>query len=192
MLQRAILRIGMLLRDSTVAKEVRTQLLNVFESTTEPQRMEAIDHENTLLLAVVRANSPAESAIALAEYKRYMDRHVAELETKIDNLESQLDLVAKGTLKWGNRPIANALVRAIAGVTHCPVPYTWGRVYREMAYALGIHVSMRKLTGVDTSLIARVREDEWPNVLRLIGSLAHEAGVDIAQCINSVNIVTLQ
>lgn len=78
------------------------------------------------------------------------------------------------------------------GVTHCPVPYTWGRVYRQMAYALGIHVSMRKPTGVDTSLIARVREDEWPDVLRLIGSLAHEAGVDIAQCINSVNIVTLQ
>jgi len=33
--KRAILRIGVLLRDSEIAKEVRTQLLNVFEKTIE-------------------------------------------------------------------------------------------------------------------------------------------------------------
>ena len=37
--KRAILRIGMLLRDSEVAKEVRTQLLNTFEHATDAQRI---------------------------------------------------------------------------------------------------------------------------------------------------------
>jgi hypothetical protein len=36
--RRAILRIAMLLRDSEVAKEIRTQLLNTFEHATEEQR----------------------------------------------------------------------------------------------------------------------------------------------------------
>jgi hypothetical protein len=43
--KRAILRIGMLLRDSEVAKEVRTQLLNTFEHATPEERVEEIDRE---------------------------------------------------------------------------------------------------------------------------------------------------
>ena len=36
--KRAVLRMGMLLRDSEIAKEVRTQLLNTFEEATPEQR----------------------------------------------------------------------------------------------------------------------------------------------------------
>lgn len=41
--QRAVLRIGMLLRDSKVAKEVRTQLLNTFEEAPAEAKKELID-----------------------------------------------------------------------------------------------------------------------------------------------------
>lgn len=43
--QRAVLRIGMLLRDSEVAKEVRTQLLNTFENATPEQRIKDLTDE---------------------------------------------------------------------------------------------------------------------------------------------------
>lgn len=53
--QRAILRIGMLLRDSEVAKEVRTQLLNTFEHSTVEQRTADIDEELKLQADVGKA-----------------------------------------------------------------------------------------------------------------------------------------
>ena len=37
--KRAVLRIGMLLQGSEVAREVRTQLLNIFDQSTEEQRL---------------------------------------------------------------------------------------------------------------------------------------------------------
>ena len=40
--RRAILRVGMLLRDSKVAKEVRTQLLNIEEKTDETTKLKDI------------------------------------------------------------------------------------------------------------------------------------------------------
>lgn len=56
--KRAILHIGMLLRDSEVSKEVRTQLLSVFENTEEhnPESLtQSIDEEETLALNVAKA-----------------------------------------------------------------------------------------------------------------------------------------
>ncbi|EEM77731.1 hypothetical protein bthur0010_22490 [Bacillus thuringiensis serovar pondicheriensis BGSC 4BA1] len=46
--KRAILRVGMLLRDSAVAKEVRTQLLNIEENTATEIKTYEIDHETEL------------------------------------------------------------------------------------------------------------------------------------------------
>ncbi len=43
--KRAILRIGMLLRESPVAKEVRTQLLNILEASSPEQRTKTINEE---------------------------------------------------------------------------------------------------------------------------------------------------
>jgi hypothetical protein len=43
--KRAILRVGMLLRDSEVAKEVRTQLLNIEENTAAEVKTYEIDYE---------------------------------------------------------------------------------------------------------------------------------------------------
>ena len=43
--KRAVLRCGMLLRDSAVAKEVRTQLLNIFEHSNDEQKIAEIDEE---------------------------------------------------------------------------------------------------------------------------------------------------
>ena len=47
--RRAILRIAMLLRDSRVAQEVRTQLLNVFEKAEDDVKVSDIDDEQILM-----------------------------------------------------------------------------------------------------------------------------------------------
>ena len=50
--RRAILRIGMLLRDSKVAKEIRTQLLNIEEKTSTEIKIQDINEEQKLMLEV--------------------------------------------------------------------------------------------------------------------------------------------
>lgn len=53
--KRAILRVGMLLRDSEVAKEVRTQLLNIEEKTNKQIKVVDINEELILQTNIVKA-----------------------------------------------------------------------------------------------------------------------------------------
>lgn len=76
--KRAILRIGMLLRDSAVAKEVRTQLLNVVEVVKEnndEMLVQEIDKEKQLYMNIMFATNDAERAIAINEHLKYMNRY---------------------------------------------------------------------------------------------------------------------
>ncbi|MDF2083823.1 hypothetical protein [Bacillus pseudomycoides] len=65
--KRAILRVGMLLRDSEVAKEVRTQLLNIEENSTQEVKTQEIDHEMTLEMNIGRAISKGDYVAVLSE-----------------------------------------------------------------------------------------------------------------------------
>lgn len=76
--KRAILRIGMLLRDSAVAKEVRTQLLNVVEVVKEnndEMLVQEIDKEKQLYMNIMFATNDAERAVAINEHLKYMNRY---------------------------------------------------------------------------------------------------------------------
>ncbi|PFS14455.1 hypothetical protein COK55_13800 [Bacillus cereus] len=78
--KRAILRIGMLLRDSKVAKKVRDQLLNIEENATDQQRTKEIDQEDALLLAMIKAKNPISSAAAIAEYTEFQNARIKKAE----------------------------------------------------------------------------------------------------------------
>lgn len=68
--RRAILRIGMLLRDSVVAKEVRTQLLNIEEKTSDETKTQDINEEQSLMLSVGMAVASGDAtAVAVASAK---------------------------------------------------------------------------------------------------------------------------
>ncbi|WP_242479850.1 hypothetical protein [Bacillus cereus group sp. N21] len=76
--KRAILRVGMLLRDSEVAKEVRTQLLNIEENSKQEVKTQEIDKEMTLEMNIGRAISKGDYvavAIAVKELEDYKNRH---------------------------------------------------------------------------------------------------------------------
>lgn len=76
--KRAILRIGMLLRDSEVAKEVRTQLLNTFEHSTDEQKTFEIDEEMRLKMNIGIAYASGdmdELTKANMEYNAYKNRY---------------------------------------------------------------------------------------------------------------------
>ncbi|MCU5655949.1 phage antirepressor KilAC domain-containing protein [Bacillus mycoides] len=96
--KRAILRIGMLLRDSATAKEVRTQLLNIEEHATNQQRTQEIDKDGLLLLDIIRAKDPIKQAQAIAAYTEYKDARAKEAEEKAAKYEEKagkFDLVTE-------------------------------------------------------------------------------------------------
>ncbi len=78
--KRAILRIGMLLRDSDIAKELRTQLLNIVEKTSDETKTIEIDKEKELLLNIMLAKSDTERAIAVNEHMKYVERYKQKAE----------------------------------------------------------------------------------------------------------------
>ena len=86
---RAVLRIGMLLRDSEVAKEVRTQLLNTFEHTTVEQRISDITEEEHLALRILRAENSCEVTLATKNLMDFYNRRNAVLVAQNEALESK-------------------------------------------------------------------------------------------------------
>lgn len=117
--KRAILRMGMLLQDSRIAREIRGQLLNTFEHTTEEQRVTSINEEENLVGNIVRAtlNSDMTTAIAsLTEYIGYKNRYIAEIKQyntelvqKNESLNSEVsglqeEVAAKNTIITETKP----------------------------------------------------------------------------------------
>lgn len=80
--RRAVLRIGMLLGGSRVAREVRPQILNVVEHSSPEQSTRDIQYETALLRDYAEAmirNDAAGIARATANLMAYKKRHIEEL-----------------------------------------------------------------------------------------------------------------
>lgn len=196
--QRAILRIGMLLRDSVVAKEVRTQLLNVFENTTEEQKTSSIDEEMILQANVGKAyisGNLEEFAKASMLYNAYKNRHIIKLEneniklTEINKgLETENALLARKTMEWGYKPILNALMRKYATQCFSKNKYkfsdAWNSLYHQVKYKYGYDIPNRHNA---KNMIDRITDEEFPNVIAMAVSLLKNNGIDISKVINDIN-----
>ena len=82
--KRAVLNVGMLLRDSSVSKELRSQILNTMEVVLDEVKLQAIEQEQKLLLNIIYAKDEAERAVGLSEFNNYKNRHIAQLNAQIE------------------------------------------------------------------------------------------------------------
>ena len=79
---RSVMRLAMLLRDSKVAREVRTQLLNVVERVAPAERVTDIDKENELIIAAVRADSTEGRIAAISDLMHFKNRHIEKMQAE--------------------------------------------------------------------------------------------------------------
>lgn len=152
--KRAVLRVGMLLRDSEVAKEVRTQLLNTFEHAKPEERIEEIDRE---LERVKESNKK------LTESNKMLTGEI---------------------LRWDNRPAVNAAVRVIAWEYETKPQYIWMELYKELRNKHKIDLGIRRgkaRNGAYRSQLSFVKDDEWPVVQQTLAALCVEMGLDPAE-----------
>ncbi|WP_313069824.1 hypothetical protein [Lacrimispora sp.] len=161
--RRAILRIGMLLRDSEIAKEIRTQLLNIEEKAIPKTKMADITEEQTLALSVGMAYASGDpTAIMLATTKMmdYKNRHISKLE------ESKKAL-ANGILEWEDRSRINFAVRKMAAFANIPVGQAWNELYKQLKNGFHIDLPSRG----KKPWVQHVSESEWQCVVKTFSAL---------------------
>lgn len=157
--KRAVLRIGMLLQQSDVARRVRDALLNI-EGKASPQvKIEDIEEEQSLMMEVGRAvaNGDANAvAIASTNLIAFKNRHIEKLENDNKGLAGEI-------LEWSDRNRLNAGVRKLASVTGIHFSKIWNELYKNLQYKYSIYLKQRGRT----PYIQWINEDEWKDVLKV-------------------------
>ena len=174
--RRAILRVGMLLRDSKVAKEVRTQLLNIEEKTTKEVKVQDINEEQKLALELGMAMASGDVnaiAIATGNMMAFKNRHIDKLKT--DN-----KALSEGILEWSNRSKLNAGVRKLATTIGKQYGAVWNELYHNLKYKYHIDLKARG----DKQFIKYIKEEEWIYVIKTFAALCEDYGYSSSDMID--------
>lgn len=180
--KRAILRVGMLLRDSVIAKEVRTQLLNIVEVAQEEKPeiiTQEIQKEEDLLLNISKAfatGNVMKLMTAMQEYSSYKDRH-------IKRLENDKKLLTTDILTISDRQMFNAVMRKLVYTLHIDYPIAFGIFYKQLNYKYGINLKARG--DRKPPYIRNVREDEWDKVQKSIVAILEDNHINATEFLES-------
>lgn len=187
--KRAVLRIGMLLRDSKVAKEVRTQLLNTFEEAPAEAKTVNINAELDIQAKIGQAflsGDIMQIAEAVTEGMAYKNRHIAKLESQNDDLKLVNGTLTDKTLYWADRACLNKAIRTMANVRGVPIGQVWKELYDELLY--GYHINLKARGG--KPYIAHIRKEEWANVVKVFTAMCEKRYLDTADILRKAKIKT--
>lgn len=186
--KRAILNVGMLLRDSNVAKEVRSRLLDIeYESnhaiqdngqTVKENITDEIDKEKELTLRMG-------TCLANGDFNGYLEAQ-CEL-TKMKNerikiLEGEIEVITTHSLTLTeSRDVINKLVRKIAMVEYNGLfGKAFGELYKIVNYQLGINIKGREKKKSE-SYLHTLTEEETFEVEKIVRAWANKLGIDVEE-----------
>lgn len=180
--KRAVLRIGMLLRDSKIAQEVRTQLLNIVEHTAEekPELLtQDIDDEEKLQAAIGKAFATGdimEFATAAQAYTAFQRRH-------IDRIETSNKLLTGEILHISDRKMFNRVMRKFASTLHISFGVAFSMLYKQLSYRYGI--DLKKRGDRKTPYIQYIKDNEWDKVQKVIVAILEKYNVNVKEFFES-------
>lgn len=180
--KRAVLRIGMLLRDSKIAQEVRTQLLNIVEHTAEEKSellTQDIDDEEKLQAAIGKAFATGdimEFATAAQAYTVFQRRH-------IDRIETSNKLLTAEVLHISDRKMFNRVMRKFASTLHISFGVAFSMLYKQLSYRYGI--DLKKRGDRKTPYIQYIKDDEWDKVQKVIVAILEKYNVNVKEFFES-------
>lgn len=183
--KRAVLRIGMLLRDSKIAQEVRTQLLNIVEHTAEekPELLtQDIDDEEKLQAAIGKAFATGdimEFATAAQAYTAFQRRH-------IDRIETSNKLLTAEVLHISDRKMFNRVMRKFASTLHISFGVAFSMLYKQLSYRYGI--DLKKRGDRKTPYIQYIKDDEWDKVQKVIVAILEKYNVNVKEFFESCSL----
>lgn len=204
---RAILCMAMMLRESEVASEIRTQLLNLVEAAPVEMKVANAQAQEDAMLQFAKAmmaGEPTAIAQAVKDMMSLKDHTIAaqaasikklsgektaleekntDLAKRNNSLNASNKMLASGICTWGPNRTANAIIRKI-GKTIYNGKYglAWNEFYRELKYQTGINLIRRG--GGTKSDLSTVRDEEWPSVMRTVASIACRYCIDVVDVTN--------
>lgn len=202
--KRAILRVGMLLRDSTVAKEVRTQLLNIEEMVAPEVKVQAINDElslikNALIDSYLDDNFDkySEAMIELSKYKnRHKDEVIDKLKTEnlmlkdaYAELESKTNILAEEISFIPDhetfREVFISMMCRLRKKRKFTSEYLcYKEVYSVLRSRYGIDLTARYYNeGKASAKLDYVKDAEWPILLKLALSMCYRFNVDVSDLV---------
>lgn len=181
--RRSILRIGMLLRDSEIAKEIRTQLLNIEEKVEEPVKVQDINEEQKLALELGQAlisGSFEKLRDASLHYNAFTNRHIQQLEETNQSLDTENKILAEEVLTWADRDKLNKGIRTLSLTTKIHYGKMYNELYRELSYKHHINLKNR---GDKTPYIQYIKESEWKQVMSTFTAMCRKYGTTVEKMI---------
>lgn len=184
--KRSILRVGMLLRDSEIAKEIRTKLLDIeYESnnaiqdngnTIKENIIVEINEEKQLMLDRVEAEMNGDyPKVCEINSKLFAlkNKRITDLETEIENITTHsLTLIE-------SRDVINKLTRLIAIKEYNGIfGKAYGDLYKTVNYKLGINIKARDKKK-NESYLDTLTEDEMFKVEEITRAWANDTGINI-------------
>lgn len=185
--KRAILRVAMLLRDSEVAKEIRTRLLDIVQDVSEGKDnaienvVNEISEEKQLMLDRVEAEMNGDwDTVCVINAKLFAIKN-----KRIKDLEDQIDILKTNSLSIAeSRVVINKLVRLIAIKEYNGMfGKAFGDLYKQVNYKLGINLKARNKTSRQTVLDV-MSEDEIKSTEIIVKCWADEVGIDVRKELN--------
>lgn len=182
--KRAILRIGMLLRDSEVAKEIRTRLLDIVHdasniitengNTIVENVVEEITEERQLMIDRVDAEMQGDyDTVSIINAKLFAikNKRIKELEVEVENITTHKLILTE------SRDVINRLVRLIANKDYNGLfGKAFNELYSKVNYKLGINIKARNGKG---SILHRLTEDETYKTEEIVRTWANKIGIDV-------------
>lgn len=178
--KRAILNIGMLLRDSDVAKEIRSRLLDIaHDSETESGSIKTIiteiDEERSLMLERVEAEMQGDyDTVSIINAKLFAlkNKRIEELE----NINKSITI--HSTTIENSRSVINRLIRSISVRTKKPFATIWNEFYSRINYKLNINIKGRDKDKC-TSWLDTLNESEIYQAEIIARNWATRVGLDV-------------
>lgn len=170
--KRAILRIGMLLRDSEVAKEIRTRLLDIVHDAEERTEIvndviEEIRTEQNIredMLEAIISGDHNKLSVLQTELIGLKNKRIANLENIVTNSVTITE----------SKAIINKCIRTIAVKKfNCMFGKAWDEFYRFINYKLSINVKNRRGKG-----LARFSDNEILKMEKIAKSWLEENDID--------------
>ena len=179
--KRAILNVGMLLRDSKVAIELRSRLLDVIHDSEQGQGnietvINEISEEKQLMLQRIEAEMSGnfdEVCVINAKLFALKNKRISELEDEI-KIITENSLTIKEARKVINRLARIIAMKEFSGA----FGKAYSELYSKVNYQLGINIKARNKKS-NQSYIEVLTEEETFSVEKIVRTWANNIGIDV-------------
>lgn len=180
--KRTVLNVGMLLRDSEIAKEIRSRLLDIVHDSEKGNGdistvIEEVSEEKQLMLDRMEAEFNGDFdkvCIINAKLFALKNKRIKELEDEVETITTHSLTIEESS------DVINRLIRIIAVKEYNnQFSKVWGDFYSKLNYKLGINIKSRTKKKKSDSYLSTLSEEELFKAEEIVRTWANDLEIDV-------------